>query len=64
MPNGITMILDDSGRCSGEAYVEFATASGSEGALQKHKEKIGHRFVGWEFGCWAVRATKFGMLAW
>ena len=38
--------MDDSGRSTGEAYVEFSSAKGVEGALAKHKEKIGHRFVG------------------
>ena len=51
MPNGISLPLDDSGRSTGEAFVEFATPKGTEGALERHKQKIGHRLVGgWSIG--------------
>ena len=46
-PYGITITLDQDGRCTGDAYVEFQTPAEAEKALQKHKEKIGHR---WEDG--------------
>lgn len=46
MPNGITLPTDYSGRSTGEAYIQFSTAALAERALEKHKEKIGHR---WDF---------------
>ena len=36
--------MDQDGQSTGDAYVEFATANNAEKALQKHKEKIGHRW--------------------
>lgn len=44
MPNGITLLTDYSGRSSGEAYVQFVSKEVAEKALQKHREKIGHRW--------------------
>lgn len=44
MPNGITLPTDYSGRSTGEAYIQFATSALAERALEKHKEKIGHRW--------------------
>lgn len=44
VPNGITLLTDYSGRSSGEAYVQFANRDVAERALQKHREKIGHRW--------------------
>lgn len=44
VPNGITLLTDYSGRSSGEAYVQFVSKEVAEKALQKHREKIGHRW--------------------
>ena len=44
--NGILLITDFSGRPTGEAFVQFTNVGDGKGALQKHKESMGHRFVG------------------
>ena len=44
--NGILLITDFSGRPLGEAYVQFTNVGDGKGALQKHKESMGHRLVG------------------
>ena len=44
VPNGITIPLDVQGRSSGEAYVQFVDKDVAERALEKNKEKIGHRW--------------------
>lgn len=46
VPNGITIPQDYAGRCTGVAYVQFVDQENAEKALLKHKEKIGHRWVG------------------
>ena len=45
-PNGITIALDEEGKNTGDAYVEFASADIVSQAMNKHKEKIGHRLGG------------------
>ena len=44
VPNGITLPTDYQGRSTGEAYVQFVSKEVAERALEKHKEKIGHRW--------------------
>ena len=38
--------MDQDGRASGDAYVEFASSQDVDEALKKHKDKMGHR-CGW-----------------
>jgi len=45
VPNGITLPTDYQGRSTGEAYVQFVNKEVAERALEKHKEKIGHRYI-------------------
>lgn len=45
VPNGITLLQDHQGRTTGDAYVQFANHNISERAVDKHKEKIGHRYI-------------------
>lgn len=43
IPNGIAMVTNFEGRSSGEAFVQFVSKKNAEKALERHKEKIGHR---------------------
>ena len=45
IPNGITILTDQFGRTTGDAFVQFASLELLAKALQKHKETIGHRFI-------------------
>lgn len=40
---GITFVLDQRGRKSGEAFVQFVSQENAEQALEKHKQEIGSR---------------------
>jgi len=44
-PYGITLTMDQEGRPSGDAYVEFTSPEEAEKAIAKNKEKIGHRYI-------------------
>ena len=44
-PNGITLLENDFGRCTGDGFVEFASADSLDDALAKHRDKIGHRWA-------------------
>lgn len=44
VPNGITITLDEDGRTTGDAFVEFASPDIASQALKKNKETIGHRW--------------------
>ena len=35
--------MDSDGRPTGDAYVEFTSQEEADKALQKHKQRIGHR---------------------
>ena len=57
IPHGITLTMDQDGRASGDAYVEFATNQDVDSALKKHKEKMGHR--------WGMKNRKLeGLFSW
>ncbi|XP_003745268.1 heterogeneous nuclear ribonucleoprotein F [Galendromus occidentalis] len=45
VPNGIVIPVDFNGRTAGDAYVQFASKEAAEKALEKHKERIGHRYI-------------------
>nr|CDS28717.2 heterogeneous nuclear ribonucleoprotein [Hymenolepis microstoma] len=44
-PDGIGLLVDHLGRCTGEAYVQFTSAEMLERAKEKHLEKIGRRYI-------------------
>jgi len=44
LPNGISILTDQFGRTTGDAFVQFASLELVNMALQKHKEMIGHRY--------------------
>ncbi len=41
--NGITVQIDDTGKETGEAFIELETDKDVERALDRHKKSIGHR---------------------
>jgi len=43
-PNGIIIVKDGQGRAAGDGYVQFTSPESVDRALEKHKEKIGHRW--------------------
>ncbi|CAG5131528.1 unnamed protein product [Candidula unifasciata] len=45
VPNGIMLPEDRQGRSTGEAFVQFVSSQIAERALEKHKERIGHRYI-------------------
>lgn len=46
VPNGIALPTDYQGRHTGEAFVQFINKDVAEKSLEKHKEKIAHRWEG------------------
>lgn len=55
-PNGIIIVKDGQGRAAGDGFVQFTSPELVDQALEKHKEKIGHR---WE-DCLPVRVSGSG----
>jgi heterogeneous nuclear ribonucleoprotein F/H len=43
---GIHIVVDNKGRSTGEAFVQFTSPEDTEKALKKNRDKIGHRSVG------------------
>jgi len=43
--NGIILPMDHQGRHTGDAYVEFVNSETAEKSMDRHKEKIGHRYI-------------------
>lgn len=43
--NGITIITDQRGRKSGDAFVQFSTQKAADEALQRDREVIGNRYI-------------------
>lgn len=44
VPNGIALPIDFQGRHTGEAFVQFVNKETTQKAMEKHKEKIAHRW--------------------
>lgn len=44
MPNGVTFACDPKGKITEEIFVQFASRV-SEKALEKYRERIGHRYI-------------------
>lgn len=42
-PDGIGLLVDHLGRCTGDAYVQFTSAEMLARAKEKHLEKMGRR---------------------
>ena len=45
VPNGITILVDQFGRTTGDGFVQFASVDLIDEALKKHRDSIGHRSV-------------------
>ena len=45
VPNGITLIMEKAGRCSGEGFVGVATKEDVEKALKLDRQSIGRRYI-------------------
>jgi len=43
-PGGILIVKDHLGRAAGDGFVQFTSPDLVDRALEKHKEKIGHRW--------------------
>uniref|UniRef100_A0A336KT14 CSON015461 protein n=1 Tax=Culicoides sonorensis TaxID=179676 RepID=A0A336KT14_CULSO len=43
--DSIIIMMDNRGRTSGEAFVQFSSAEETEKALKKNRDKIGHRYI-------------------
>ncbi|XP_053510239.1 G-rich sequence factor 1 [Ictalurus furcatus] len=43
--NGVTLVMDHSGRSSGDAFVQFATQQMANEALKRDREVIGNRYI-------------------
>jgi len=56
VPNGIIIVKDGQGRAAGDGFVQFSSPDVVDQALEKHKEKIGHR---WE-DCLPVHVSGSG----
>jgi len=67
-PNGIIIVKDGQGRAAGDGYVQFTSPELVDQALEKHKEKIGHRWEDcmpvhiWVCGNWLIVTTVLGGL--
>ncbi|XP_053605283.1 heterogeneous nuclear ribonucleoprotein H2-like [Plodia interpunctella] len=44
-PDGVHLLSDFSGRASGEAFVHFVDKESAQEALNRDREKIGHRYI-------------------
>ncbi|KAJ2947216.1 hypothetical protein O0L34_g16925 [Tuta absoluta] len=44
-PDGVHILSDSAGRASGEAFVHFTNKESAQQALQRDREKIGHRYI-------------------
>jgi len=45
VPNGIVLPTDEQGRHTGDAYVQFVDKDTADRSQDRHKEKIGHRYI-------------------